>query len=77
MELYEVLYTVPASEIEETDLIRFDYLDEDNEVYTEVVNVIDVDYIGDHVELFGFSQTLNIKTQFTIHEDEAVEVLGG
>jgi len=79
MELYETLYAVPASEIEVDDLIRFDWMDEDLTIYVETVRVTDVDYDVefDKVEVSGFSETLNLTTQYTIDEDSLVEVLGG
>lgn len=76
-ETYEVLYEVQAYEIEPGDLIRFDYMDEDLNVYSETVSVSDVDYQDAHVEVSGYSETLNEKMQYTLDEDALMEVLGG
>lgn len=77
MEIYEVLYSLPAADVEVSDMIRFPFLNEDGESYEEVVVIDEIDYSGVYVIVSGFSSVLNVNDEFHIHEDTIVDVLGG
>lgn len=77
MELYEVIYDIPASEIEVGDLIKFNWIDIDEEPYEEIVHVSDVDYEGKYVIVTGYSEVLNDTDEYHVYEETEVGVLGG
>ena len=79
-ELYEVLYTIPAYELDVVNdkVVRFRFWDADREWhYTETVQVSDIDFVGDYVIVAGYSEVLNDKDEWHLHESADVEVLGG
>ena len=77
MEIYEILYSIPAGEIETGDLIRFRQETEDGTFYENVLRVSEVDYVADEVIVSGFSETDNDKETVNLLDSLEVEVLGG
>lgn len=76
-ELYEVMFTENVGNIEEGDFIRFNWIDEDEMPYIEMVQVAGIDFEGQYVIVSGFSEVLNTNDEWHIFEDTDVEVLGG
>lgn len=74
---YLALYGAYAYEVEEADVIGFEYTDEDGETYEEIVVVKSCDTEGDTTTIVGYSEVLNDTETYTLPEMFAVSIMGG
>lgn len=78
MEIYEILYTVSAGEVESGDFIRFTAFDGEGIPFDEQLRVKEVDYDGGgNVVINGYSEVSNDSETYELEDETNVEILGG